>query len=270
VAVQKKEWFDDDSFWREFYPHMFTEPRMAASEELARKVIKLAKPKGKDILDLCCGPGRYAVWLAKKRYRVTGVDRTKFLLTKARANVKKAGVKIEFVQKDMRDFVRPESFDLVLNIFTSFGYFENKNEDMLVLNNIYTSLRPGGTLVIDVMGKERLAKIFLPTVTDVLPDGTIIVQKHKVVKDWTRIYNEWLLIKKGKVRSFKFEHTIYSGQELRELLERAGFMGIKLYGNFKGDKYDNNAVRLIAVAKKPGHRKINSTRKSTHRQKKSE
>jgi len=249
-ARRKKEWFDDDSFWRDMYPFMFPEGRFAGAAAEVEKALNLAKPKGKAVLDLCCGPGRCSVALAKAGFKVTGVDRTKFLLDKARARARAAKKKIEWIQMDMRDFVRPEAFNLILSMFTSFGYFDDKDEDLQVLGNMLTSLKPGGVFLVDVMGKERLAGILQPTTSDVLPDGTKLVQRHEIFDDWTRIRNEWILLRKGKAKSYKFHHTIYSGQELKDRMVRAGFAEVKLYGNLDGDDYGTNAQRLIAVARK--------------------
>lgn len=248
---RKKEWFDDESFWHDLYPFMFPEQRFAGTPEQIGKVLTLTNPGGKAALDLCCGPGRCAVALAQLGFRVTGVDRTKYLLDKARVKAKAARVEVEWLQMDMRDFARSEAFDLALSMFTSFGYFDDKQEDVQVLSNILTSLRPGGVCLIDLMGKESLAKILQPTTSDVLTDGTKLIQRHEIFDDWTRIRNEWILIRKGKAKSFKFHHTIYSGQELRDRMEQVGFADVKLYGNLDGDEYGPNAHRLIAVGRKP-------------------
>ena len=251
TAKRKKEWFDDNSFWRELYPFMFPEKRIADADEQIAKALALTKPPGKTVLDLCCGPGRCSIALAKKGFSVTGVDRTTYLLNKARAKAKAARVKIEWVRKDMRDFVRPGSFALVLSMFTSFGYFDDKQEDMTVLENMFASLQPGGVCLIEVLGKERLAKILQPTTSSVLPDGTVMVERHEIFDDWTRVRNEWLLLRNGRMKSFKFHHTIYSGQELRDRMERVGFVAVKLYGNLDGDEYGPTAERLIAIGRKP-------------------
>src|SRR5687767_12413014 len=108
---RKREWFDDAAFWRETYPVMFPKKRFAEAGAQIRKILKLARPRGRRVLDLCCGPGRSSVALAKKRYAVTGVDKTRFLLDKARALALAAKVKVEWVESDMRDFVRLNSFD---------------------------------------------------------------------------------------------------------------------------------------------------------------
>jgi SAM-dependent methyltransferase len=242
-----KEWFADESFWADLYPFIFSERRFAEAEDEVEKVVKLAKPSGRSVLDMCCGPGRHSVVLAQKGFAVTGVDGMKFLLEKARARARRAGVKIEWVEQDAREFVREGAFDLVLNVYTSFGYFDNKQHDMVVLRNMFASLKPGGVCVIDVMGKERLAKILLPVTLDALPDGTMLVERHEIFDDWTRIRNEWILLRKGRAKSFKFHHTVYSGQELKDLMGRAGFADIRLYGNLDGEEYGANAQRLVAV-----------------------
>ena len=238
---RKREWFDNDAFWRDTYTFMFPESRMDVATDEVDKIIRLTKIKKGATLDLCCGPGRCTVALAKRKFAVTGVDRTKYLLDKARAHARAARVKIEFIQKDMRDFVRPDTYDLVLSLFTSFGYFEDKNEDMAVLRNIHTSMRKGGTLVIDTIGKERVAKIFSPSSVDENPDGSLLVQRREVRDEWTRMYTFY---------TFYTFYTLFSGRELRELMERAGFKRVKLYGSFDGAPYDRNAERLIAVGRK--------------------
>jgi SAM-dependent methyltransferase len=248
----KKEWFDDNSFWEDFYPFMFPEQRFAKTPEQIGKILQLTKPGGKAALDLCCGPGRCSIALAQAGFNVTGVDRTKFLLDKALAKAKAAGVKIEWVQMDMRDFVRADAFDLVLSMFTSFGYFDDKAEDLLVLRNMFVSLRAGGVCLIDVIGKEILARILQPTTSECLPDGTKLVERHEIFDNWTRIRNEWIRIRKGRAKSFKFHLTVYSGQELKDRMIQAGFAHVKLYGNLDGDEYGSNAQRLIVVARKPG------------------
>jgi SAM-dependent methyltransferase len=260
IKRRKREWFDDDSFWQDLYPFMFPEQRFASTPEQMEKVLALTSPAGKTALDLCCGPGRCSIALAQAGFTVTGVDRTKFLLDKARAKARAAKAKVEWVQMDMRDFAREDTFDLALSMFTSFGYFDDKGEDLLVLRNIFRSLRPAGVCLIEVMGKEGLAKVFQPTTSDLLRDGTMLVQRHEIFDDWTRIRNEWILIRKGRAKSFKFHHTIYSGQELRDRMTQVGFKDVKLYGNLDGDEYGPNAHRLIAVGLRPAEPKAKKHR----------
>ena len=124
-------------------------------------------------------------------------------------------------------------------------------DDIDVLENVLTSLKPGGIFLIDVMGKEILAKIYQPTISVVLDDGTMVVQRPEIFDDWTRVCNEWIIIKGSQAKTFKFHHTIYSGQELKDRMEQVGFASIKLYGSLDGSPYDSNAQRLIILGSKP-------------------
>jgi SAM-dependent methyltransferase len=252
---RKKEWFDDDSFWRELHPFLFTRERLAAGPEHVEKALALARPRGRRALDLCCGPGRCSIALAQLGFSVTGVDRTKLLLDRARSRARRAGARVEWVQADMRDFIREEAFDLTLSMFTSFGYFDDKEEDRVVLSNVLASLKPGGVLVMELVGKEFLAGGFQPVTMDELPDGSRLVHRHEIFDDWTRLRNEWVLIRQGRTRTFTFHHTIYSGQELKDRLLGAGFADVKLYGSLEGDPYGLDAQRLVAVARKAATRR---------------
>ena len=244
------EWFEDESFWEDFYPTMFGEERFEIATDQVDKILALTGFEGRDVLDLCCGPGRHSVLLAKRGFRVTGVDRTPFLLNKAKQRAGAENVQVEWVLQDMRDFARPNSFDLVLNLFTSFGYFDDKSEDMKVLRNIFESLRSGGTFLIDVIGKEYLARVLQATVSADGPDGSVLVQRHEIFDDWSRIRNEWILVKGDRARTFRFHHTIYSAQELKDRLYDAGFANVKIYGDLDGNEYGSECKRLIAVARK--------------------
>ena len=124
---RKKEWFDNDAFWRELYPFMFPEQRFTKTREQIEKVLALTQPSVKTALDLCCGPGRCSIALAQHGFTVTGVDKTKYLLARARSKARAKKAKIEWVQIDMRDFIRADTFNLALSMYTSFGYFDDKN-----------------------------------------------------------------------------------------------------------------------------------------------
>jgi SAM-dependent methyltransferase len=246
------EWFEDESLWREIYPVLFPEERVRVGEEEVSKALKLAGlPEATDAaaLDLCCGPGRHTLPLARRGLRVTAVDRTRFLLDRARERARLAGLSVEFVEADMREFRRPTAFDLALSLFTSFGYFAAREEDLQVLRNVRASLRPRGVLVMDMAGKEWLARHFEPTRSRTLEDGSLFIDRCRVVDDWTRVENEWTLIRDGRARTFRLRLSVYSGQELKDRLLLAGFAQVDLHGNLDGAPYDREATRLVAVAR---------------------
>ena len=78
----------------------------------------------------------------------------------------------------------------------------------------------------------------------------LLVERHEICDDWKRMRNEWILIKDGKAKSFRFQLTLYSGQELKDQLARAGFADVRVYGDYGGGEYGLKAERLVAVARK--------------------
>jgi SAM-dependent methyltransferase len=244
------EWFENEDFWRDFYPYMFPPERFAAAKEEASRIVALTECSGGSMLDLCCGPGRHAVEFAQRGFRVTGVDRSPFLLERAREHASEAGVSIEWIMEDMRGFVRRATFDLACSLFTSFGYFKDEEDNLRVLRNIHQSLKETGVLVIEVVGKERLARTWKDTICGKLADGSLVVQRPQVRDDWCRVSSDWILVKDGRARSFSFEHTIYSGRELKDRLLSCGFGQVQLFGDLQGSAYDLEATRLVAVARK--------------------
>jgi hypothetical protein len=105
-------------------------------------------------------------------------------------------------------------------------------------------------LIIEALGKELLARIWQKTMSTDLADGSLIVHQTQVRDDWCRVYPEWILVKDERTRSFNFEHTIYSGRELKERLLASGFKHVQLFGGIQGIPYGLEAVRLVAVARK--------------------
>jgi SAM-dependent methyltransferase len=249
VAGAMSDWFADEAFWTAVAPFEFTPSVIAAGAAEVDKLLRLpGVPRGGTALDLGCGPGRHAVPLARRGFRVTGVDLSPFLLARARDAAAAAGVSLELVRADMREFVRPETFDLAVSLFTSFGYFDDPADDLRALRAVRQSLRPGGILVVDVLGKERVARIFQASATRRAADGTTLVERHAIVDDWGRVSNAWTIANDGTTRTFEFTVRIYSGVELRDILERAGFAAVNLHGGFDGRPYGLDAERLLAVA----------------------
>ncbi len=243
-------WHESDEFWELFAPFMFDPGRMAAAPlEVEQLLDLLGLRPGAAILDLCCGPGRHALELARRGLRVTGVDRTLSHLEVARRKAQEEGLSVEFVQQDMRAFCQPETFDAVLNLFTSFGFFEDPAENRQVLRNAYRSLKPGGALLIDVKGKEALARVWRER-TWYEQNGVLFLEEHHVRKNWSWMENRWILLRGGERHEFTVSHWIYSAAELSGLLKECGFADVDVYGGFDGSPYDEKANRLVVVAHK--------------------
>ncbi|MEA3403954.1 MAG: class I SAM-dependent methyltransferase [Armatimonadota bacterium] len=124
-----RPWHEDDAFWATWRPAMFGAERWErAPEEVEQALELLHPPDGARILDLCCGPGRHSLELARRGFRVTAVDRTEEYLRSLREAAADEGLEVEAVLEDMRRYRQPAAFDAAINLFTSFGYFEDEAE----------------------------------------------------------------------------------------------------------------------------------------------
>lgn len=245
-------WHELDEWWEATTGVLFQAKAWALAPHQVEQVLALAgmEPPAR-VLDMPCGVGRHSLEFARLGCTVTGVDRTAAYLRQARGRAEDLGLRIEFVQSDMRDFKRPEAFDLAVNLFTSFGYFEDIADDRKVLENFYTSLRPGGVLVMDLMGKEVLARVFQPRDWRQLDDGTLLLEEREVTQDWSWMKNRWILIRDSERKEYPLSHRIYSAAGLKAMLADTGFDSVRAYGSLGGAAYDHEATRLVLVARKP-------------------
>jgi SAM-dependent methyltransferase len=248
--VKRKQWFENRRFWAEFGRFMFTPEKLAQTPADAGQLVKLLRIQpGERVLDLCCGSGRFALEFARRGHPVTGVDLTPAYLAAARRAACREKLDVEWVRSDMRRFSRAGAFDVALSMCTSFGYFENPADDRRVLANLLASLRPGGRLLMQLVGKEVLARVFTPS-NFTEQDGVVLLQRRQVTDDWGWI-DSYLTVIKGTGRyEMQYGHRLYSGTELRSLMERVGFRRVKLYGDLDGSPYDHDAVRLVAVGRR--------------------
>lgn len=247
---KEKSWHEKKAFWHTTQQFLFHKERLANTPTEVDNIINLLKIKpGVKILDLCCGVGRHSIELARRGYHVTGVDITAKYLKVARQKEKKVGVKIEFVHGDMRRFIRRDAFDVVINLFGSFGYFKKQADDNRVVKNVYASLRKGGVFLIEMMGKEVLARIFQKR-DWAENNGFFILEERETEKNWGYIKSRWILIKDKYKKEFTIKLRLYSATELATLLRIYGFRKVSVYGDLTGAQYDHTAKRLVVVAHK--------------------
>jgi SAM-dependent methyltransferase len=243
-------WHEDADFWSTMAPLMFGKGRWEATPgEVDQVAHRLGVEPGDTILDLCCGPGRHALELARRGYAVTGVDITAAYLEQARSQAEEEGLAVEWVRADMRTFCRPDAFDGAIMMFTSFGYFEEPDENRRVLDNVYSSLRKGGALLLELMGKEVLARIFEERVWSE-EDGVLFLQEHQISRNWSWMENRWIVVRDQERHEFQVSHWVYSAAELTDLLMGCGFGAVDVYGDLEGALYDHRAKRLVVVARK--------------------
>ncbi|MGM0405475.1 MAG: class I SAM-dependent methyltransferase [Thermoplasmatota archaeon] len=241
-------WFENQNFWEDFRSVLFHKDRMRSTSQQVDKIVEILDLNvGDKILDLCCGVGRHTLEFARRGYEVTGVDLTEKYIEKGERKAKKEGLDAEFVKSDMRDFRRENTYDAAINFFSSFGYFNDERDNFKVIENVHTSLKSSGKFLIDVMGKKVMAREFTQKGEGRLDDGYFI-EERDIKGDWDLLENKWTLIKDDQVHKGTFYIKIYSAQELKEILERAGFTNIDIYGDLERSEYGEKAERLIAVA----------------------
>lgn len=244
------DWYDIDEFWDVMSHKLFAEKIPAETKKEIDQIISLTGiSPNSTILDLCCGLGRHSLELAERGFEVTGVDRTVQYLEKAKSEASEKDLSIEFIRDDMRNFKRANYFNAIIIMYTSFGYFEDQTENMKVLRNSFSSLKEKGLLLIDVVGKEILQRKFNDRESFEL-DGITYIEERKVINNWSRIENRWIILKDNIQKEYKLSHWIYSENELNKMLSSAGFSSVKIFSDLAGKKYDENAERLIAIAVK--------------------
>ena len=243
-------WHNQDAFWEMVEPILFNQQRLSSAPEEVDKIIKLLQiEKPARILDLCCGVGRHSLALARHGFEVVGVDRTPRFIEKARQEAARHDLDVQFHVGDMREYCRPEDFDIVLNLFGSFGYFEDPEADRKVVEHMVASLRPGGKLLIETMGKEILARSFQER--DWTQEGDLLLlSEKKVGQDWRRIQTRWIAIKGNQRMEHRVSVRSYSAVELSSLMYECGFPAVQVYGDLERSAYDQTAKRLVVIGRK--------------------
>lgn len=245
------QWFEKEDFWNNYSPIMFDEARWAEAPAVAEFVRSIAGLKeGDSVLDAGCGLGRISVELAALGLDVTGVDIIQSELDAARETADDEGVELELINADLRTFESEKKFDCAVNLYTSFGYCDTKEEDFAILAHICNTLRQGGTFILECTSRETAIMYF--TEGEEFERAGMICQTHfSVVGAWEGLRSKWDLIKKDSTKiEHEFVQRLYSAAELCEIMKRAGFSEANAYGDFDKSPYDQNARTMVIIAKK--------------------
>ena len=245
----KRPWFE--TIFDERYPELFAPLEGNAEEEVDDIVRLLGLPAGAAVEDLGCGRGRHAIPLAQRGYEVTGVDLSDKMLRLARIRSEKDGVRVEWVRGDMRTFCRPGAFDACLSLFTSFGFFSDR-ENQAVLDNVGRSLKAGGRLLLDLRNAGKgLARLDDLDETRELASGTLKMS-IRYDRATRRARARHVLTRRDGIRiASAFDVRIYSGDELSGMLERAGMRVADIFGSLAGGPFDDTSARMVVLAVRP-------------------
>jgi len=234
------EWFDEN--YLEVYRHRNTEEAIRHTELI---INTLNLQKTASILDLCCGDGRYSIIFKEKGYRIMGLDLSEILVRRAREK----DPDLMLVIGDMRHI--PGHFDLILSLFTSFGYFETDSENKQVLQTISDSLNSNGILWLDYLNPEFLCKNLVSENHFCLPDSLEIVEKRRIENN--RIIKDISLVRTGCTtgkKCYRESVRLYPKEELESMFLQTGFDIIHRFGDYHGNEWTPGSERTILAGRK--------------------
>lgn len=258
--MKDMEWFEKEDFWITFAPIMFDDARWQEAPAVAEYVKKLAGLKeGQTVLDAGCGLGRISVELALLGLDVTGVDIIQTELEAAKESAEDEGLDINFVNADLRTLNTNKKYDCVVNLYTSFGYCDTIEEDMLILENMARAVKPDGTFIMECTSRETAIMYWTPG--EIFERAGYKVQtEFKVTGAWEGLSSRWMLFPPDtpdtKLKSTKplVDHTfiqrLYPATFLRDKLKDFGFKKVNVYGDFDLSPYDEHARTMIIVGEK--------------------
>ena len=231
-----EEWFGED--YLRIYQHRDETEAERAIELIAANV---AGREIDSVLDLACGAGRHTKIL-EERWWTVGLDLSMSLLKTARRETKDA----PYVRADMREIpFAARSFDLVVNLFTSFGYFDDDREHVRVLACVKSALKSGGTLVIDFLNAAEVRHTLVPY-DERVENGITIEQRRRISPDNRFVEKKITLRDRGK--EYIERVRLLSPRDLERMLITAGFEVAKVFGDYGGRSWSENSPRTIMFA----------------------
>lgn len=231
-------WFNSD-----YYHILYKNRDKKEAEFFINNLIKKLKiKKNSKILDLACGVGRHSFYLNKKGMNVIGIDNSENNIKKAKKFENKF---LKFKKKEMTEDYGQE-FDFIFNLFTSFGYI-NEKHNFKTFKSINNSLVNHGILVIDYLNVNKLKKELVEKETKKI--GNIIFNIKRSFKDN-------FIVKKIKIKDnneiFYFEERVMelTINDFQDYLKKFNFEILDVYGNYNLEKYHKYSERLIMIIKK--------------------
>ncbi len=244
----KSEWFKD-WFNTEEYLNVYQHRNESDAEEHVKLILEnINLSSGAKILDMACGAGRHAIILARKNFNITAVDLSESLLAIAKKNADDENLKLNFVHSDIRNFKSDDKFNLVLNLFTSFGYFESDEENFSVLRKAYDLLVDDGYFVLDFFNSYFLEQNLVESSEENL--GEVKIHQFRKIKE-NRVTKKIVITKNGGLSQFEESVRMFTKDELVNAIQIIGFDIYKTFGDFLGNEFEKfTSPRLIMICKK--------------------
>lgn len=246
LSHMKKEWFAewfDSPYYHTLYKNR---DENEAQKTLDNLLKALDLPAGARILDLACGKGRHARYLAEKGFDVTGLDISDASITFARQFEHEH---LAFYQHDMRHPFRINYFDAVMNMFTSFGYFETDRDHLLALKNVYRDLKPGGLFLLDYFNSEWVRQNLVRSDVKTV-DGIEFHLKKNIQGE--HVFKTVEFTTGSKHFHFRERVRLFSLTDFQTLFSSASLKLQCIYGSYNLDSFSAiDSKRLILIAQKP-------------------
>ena len=199
---------------------------------------------------MCCGQGRHALELAKRGYiNVTGLDRSHYLINRAKKLSNKEGLDVEFREGDARKLrFKNDSFDAVIIAGNSFGYFEAATDDMSVLKEVKRVLKPDGKLLIDVSDGNYMKKHFDPRSWEWIDKNYFVCRERSLSKSGDRLVSREVItnVYKGVIADQFYAERLYTFQDLHNLLTELGFAEISEHSYISPESKRNQDLGMMA------------------------
>ncbi|MCP5062816.1 MAG: class I SAM-dependent methyltransferase [Ignavibacteriae bacterium] len=243
-----KEWFEDwfsSKEYLEVYKHRNSEDAERLLELILNNIS--IEPDAK-ILDAACGAGRHSIYLAEKDFNVTGFDLSSTLLKIANENSKHLKLDINFINSDIRQFSSKTNFDLIVNLFTSFGYFDSDEENFAFPSNAFDILNESGYFVLDFLNKNYVIKTLVPESEKRIGDK-IITEKRKIEN--SRVVKTIIINEDSKISEYFESVKLYSSEVILDKFSEIGFKIKSIFGSYSGNDFvENKSERFIVIFQK--------------------
>ena len=241
----QKEWFS--SWFDTPYYHILYKNRDYSEASLFMDTISdFLKLKSNDVCwDLCCGKGRHSIHLNKKGFSVIGTDLSELSIIEAN---KSANNTLEFYTHDMRKLFRTNYFDVVFNVFTSFGYFEKREDDLNVFNAVQKSLKPNGLFVFDYLNSEFVKNQLVESDLKSI-DGIDFSISKKIVNNTVIKHIDF----SDQGHEFHYEERVklFDKSYFDNLAKECGLTILHTFGNYELQEFNApSSSRLILVLQK--------------------
>lgn len=235
-----KDWFSSGEY-HNVYKHRDSKDAILFWDTFTRK---FELPDNVKVLDAACGPGRYSSILAEKNIDVTGFDLAMPLLKIAYQKISKKGKIPKLLRTDIREATFRGEFDLILNMFTSFGYFESDDENFLFLKNARDFLTDKGVFVLDYLNQQKVLDTLVPESSKIVENKEVF--EKRFIRNG-RVEKEIVISDDGENVKFIESVKLYDKNTLVDNINSLGYNILDIWGGYGGEAFDGKSSERLII-----------------------